>query len=254
MSQKKLYFPLNILTEIFICLCVIRKFYVNLHHKMWKDMTIPVLRIMMFILVVALVLFGVAGLLFGLARLLSAFGKPGTRWKHFAAVMVPTIAIFTFVILFTILGMLFSYMIGVDPLGDYEAPLKHRYTVLVENGHYQSMEYCDVLDRQNCCVVYEVVAMYMDGNMLYGRCIDNAQGYYEGFALNMRTGQCEPAEVNYSRLKSVKEFCAERDRKLYKPLNRLAILMSAAAAFFIGQRYFKIIRESEKQLSLHDQI
>lgn len=209
-------------------------------------MTILALRIILFVIVVVLVLFGVAGLLFGLARLLSSFGKPETRWKRYAAVMVPTVAIFTFVILSTILGMLLSYMIGVDPLGDYEAPLSHRYTVLVENGHYQSMEYCAVLDRHNCVVVDEVVAMYMDGDMLYGRCIDNTQGYYEGFALNMRTDQCEPAEVNYARLKSVKEFCEERDRKLYKPLQWLAVLISAAAAFFVGRWYFKIIRGSKE--------
>lgn len=209
-------------------------------------MTILALRIILFVVVVVLVLFGVAGLLFGLARLLSSFGKPETRWKRYAAVMVPTVAIFTFVILSTILGMLLSYMIGVDPFGDYEAPLRHRYTVLVENGHYQSMEYCVVLDRQNCVVVDEVVAMYMDGDMLYGRCIDNTQGYYEGFALNMRTDQCEPAEVNYARLKSVKEFCEERDRKLYKPIQWLAVLMSAAAAFFAGRWYFKIIRGSKE--------
>ena len=210
-------------------------------------MTFSTLRITMFVVIVVLVLFGVAGLLYGLIRLLSSFGKPETRWKRFAAMMVPAVAIFTFVILFTILGMLFSYMIGVDPLGDYEAPLRHRYTVLVENGHYQSMEYCAVLDRQNCVVVDEVVAMYMDGDMLYGRCTDNAQGYYEGFALNMRTDQCEPAEVNYARLKSVKEFCEERDRKLYKPLQWLAALMGSAVAFLAGRRCFKIIRGSEKK-------
>lgn len=209
-------------------------------------MTILALRIILFVVVVVLVLFGVAGLLFGLARLLSSFGKPETRWKRYAAVMVPTVAIFTFVILSTILGMLLSYMTGVDPLGDYEAPLRHRYTVLVENGHYQSMEYCAVLDRHNCVVVDEVVAMYMDGDMLYGRCIDNTQGYYEGFALNMRTDQCEPAEVNYARLKSVKEFCKERDRKLYKPLQWLAVLISAAAAFFAGRWYYKIVRGSKE--------
>ena len=209
-------------------------------------MTILALRIILFVNVVVLVLFGVAGLLFGLARPLSSFGKPETRWKRYAAVMVPTVAIFTFVILSTILGMLLSYMIGVDPLGDYEAPLRHRYTVLVENGHYQSMEYCAVLDRHNCVVVDEVVAMYMDGDMLYGRCIDNTQGYYEGFALNMRTDQCEPAEVNYARLKSVKEFCEERDRKLYKPLQWLAVLISAAAAFFAGRWYYKIVRGSKE--------
>ncbi len=219
---------------------------VFLHYKILKDMLVSVLRIMMFVVIVVLVLFGVAGLLYGLIRLLSSFGKPETRWKRFAAMMVPTVTIFTFVILFTILGMLFSYMIGVDPLGDYEAPLRHRYTVLVENGHYQSMEYCVVLDRQNCVVVDEVVAMYMDGDMLYGRCIDNAQSYYEGFALNMRTDKCEPAEVNYARLKSVKEFCKEHDRKLYKPIQWLAVLISAAAAFFAGRWYFKIIRGSKE--------
>ena len=64
---------------------------VFLHYKILKDMLVSVLRIMMFVVIVVLVLFGVAGLLYGLIRLLSSFGKPETRWKRFAAMMVPLI-------------------------------------------------------------------------------------------------------------------------------------------------------------------
>ena len=196
-------------------------------------------------LVVVAVLFGVLGLMFGLARLLSSFGKPESRWKRYAAVMVPTVSIFTFVILFWILNTAISLMIGVDPLEDYEVPLRHRYTIIVANGYYESMDVCDVLDGGNGGVVDGVNELYMDGNILYGRCVYDLQGYSDGFALDMRSGKCEPAEVDILQLKSVKAFCEERDRKVTTPLGWLAVLVSAVVAFLFGRRYFKEIRGTE---------
>ncbi len=136
-------------------------------------------------------------------------------------------------------------MLGIDPLGDYEAPLRHRYTAVVANGHYEMMERCDVLDGGNGVVVDSVNELYMDGHMLYGRCADDLQGYSDGFALDMRSGKCEPAEVDILRLKSVKEFCQERDRKVTNPLGWLAALVSATGAVFAGRRYFRMIRETK---------
>ena len=201
--------------------------------------------ILVIVLVIVVVLFGVVGLMYGLARLLSSFGKPESRWKRYAAVMVPTVSIFSFAILFWILNTAISLMIGIDPLGDYEAPLRHRYTVIVANGYYESMDVCDVLDGRNGVVVDGVNELYMDGNMLYGRCVDESQGCSNGFALDMRSGKCEPVEVDVLRLKSVKAFCEERDRKVTTPLGWLAALISAVVAYFAGRRYFKVIRGTE---------
>ena len=203
------------------------------------------MRILVFVLVIVAVLFGVLGLMFGLARLLSSFGKPESRWKRYAAVMVPTVSIFTFVILFWILNTAISLMIGVDPLGDYEVPLRHRYTIIVSNGYYESMDICDVLDGGNGVVMDGVNELYMDGDMLYGRCVDDSQGCSDGFALDMRSGKCEPAEVDILHLKSVKEFCEDRDRKVTTPLGWLAALVSAVVSFLFGRRYFKVIRGTE---------
>ena len=203
------------------------------------------MRILVFVLVIVAVLFGVLGLMFGLARLLSSFGKPESRWKRYAAVMVPTVSIFTFVILFWILNTTISLMIGVDPLGDYEVPLRHRYTIIVSNGYYESMDICDVLDGGNGVVMDGVNELYMDGDMLYGRCVDDSQGCSDGFALDMRSGKCEPAEVDILHLKSVKEFCEDRDRKVTTPLGWLAALVSAVVSFLFGRRYFKVIRGTE---------
>ena len=202
------------------------------------------MRILVFVLVIVAVLFGVLGLMFGLARLLSSFGKPESRWKRYAAVMVPTVSIFTFVILFWILNTAISLMIGVDPLGDYEVPLRHRYTIIVSNGYYESMDICDVLDGGNGVVMDGVNELYMDGDMLYGRCVDDSQGCSDGFALDMRSGKCEPAEVDILHLKSVKEFCEDRDRRVTTPLGWLAALVSAVVSFLFG-RYFKVIRGTE---------
>lgn len=196
-------------------------------------------------LVIVAVLFGAVGLMFGLARLLSSFGKPESRWKRYAAVMVPTVSIFTFVVLFLILSTATSLMLGVDPLGDYEVPLRYRYTIIVSNGYYESMDICDVLDCGNGVVMDGVNELYMDGDMLYGRCVDDSQGYSDGFALDMRSGKCEPAEVDILHLRSVKEFCEDRDRKVTTPLGWLAALVSAVGAFLFGRRYFKVIRGTE---------
>ena len=194
------------------------------------------------IFAVVAALFGVVGIMYGLARVLSSFGKPETRWKRYAVVMVPTVSIFTFVILFCVLNAIISFMLGLDPLEDYEVPLRHRYTVYVDDGHYKSMDHCDVLNGGNCIVVDGVNELYMDGYMLYGRCVDDLQGYSEGFALDMHSGKCEPAEVDILRLKPVDEFCKERERKVSMPLGWLAVLVSAVVAFLAGWRYFKIIR------------
>ena len=191
---------------------------------------------------VVVALFGVVGIMYGLARLLSSFGKPESRWKRYAAVMVPTVSVFTFVIFFCVLNAIISFMLSIDPLGDYEVPLRHRYTVYVDNGNYKSMDHCDVLNGGNCIVVDGVNELYMDGYMLYGRCVDDSQGYSEGFVLDMRSGNCESAEVDILRLKSVKEFCEERERKVTTPLGWLEVLVSAVAAFFVGRWYFRVIR------------
>ena len=189
-------------------------------------------------LVIVAVLFGVLGLMFGLARLLSSFGKPESRWKRYAAVMVPTVSVFTFVIFFCVLNAIISFMLGIDPLGDYEVPLRHRYTLYAGCSSGDN----DVLDGKNCVVVACVSELYMDGNMLYGRCVDDLQEYSEGFALDMHSGKCEPAEVDILRLKPVDEFCKERERKVSMPLGWLAVLVSAVVAFLAGWRYIKIIR------------
>jgi len=208
-------------------------------------MSVSLIRILVFVLVVVAVLFGAVGLMFGLARLLSSFGKPESRRKRYATVMVPTVSIFAFVILFWILSTVISFLLGIDPLGDYEAPLRHRYTIIVANGHNKSMDYCDVLDGGNGVILYGVNELYLDGNMLYGRCVDDLQGYSDGFALDMRSGKYKPAEVDILQLKSVKEFCEERDRKVTTPLGWLAVVLSAVAAFFVGRRYFKMIWGTE---------
>ena len=189
-------------------------------------------------LVIVAFLFGVLGLLFGLARLLSSFGKPESRWKRYAVVMVPTVSVFAFVIFFIVLNAIISFMLGIDPLGDYEVPLRHRYTLYAGCSSGDN----DVLDGKNCVVVACVSELYMDGNMLYGRCVDDLQGYSDGFVLDMRSGKCEPAEVDILRLKPVDEICKEREHKVSMPLGWLALLVSAVAAFFVGRRYFRVIR------------
>lgn len=190
------------------------------------------------ILVIVAVLFGVLGLMFGLARLLSSFGKPESRWKRYAVVMMPTVSVFVFVIFFIVLNAIISFMLGIDPLGDYEVPLRHRYTLYAGCSSGDN----DVLDGKNCVVVACVSELYMDGNMLYGRCVDDLQGYSDGFVLDMRSGKCEPDEVDILRLKPVDEFCKERERKVSMPLGWLALLVSAVAAFFVGRWYFRVIR------------
>lgn len=195
-------------------------------------------------LVLVAILFGTVGVMFGIARLFSSFGKQENRWKRYAAIMVPTITFSVFVILFTTLSFVSSFMIGVDPLGDYEVPLRHRYTVYPDPCYYPSMKESAVLDAKNFIVVDGVNKLYMDGDILYGICVENARGYAEGFALNMHTGKFDPAEVDTHRLMSVKKFCEERDRKVTAPLDWLAALISAVAAFFAGRRYFKMIRSS----------
>lgn len=187
---------------------------------------------------VVVVLFGIVGIMYGLARVLSSFGKPETRWKRYAVVMVPTVSVFTFVIFFCVLNAIISFMLSIDPLGDYEVPLRHRYTLYAGCSSGDN----DVLDGKNCVVVACVSELYMDGNMLYGRCVDDLQGYSEGFALDMHSGKCEPAEVDILRLKPVDEFCKERERKVSMPLGWLAVLVSAVAAFFVGRWYFRVIR------------
>lgn len=187
---------------------------------------------------VVVVLFGIVGIMYGLARVLSSFGKPETRWKRYAVVMVPTVSVFTFVIFFCVLNAIISFMLSIDPLGDYEVPLRHRYTLYAGCSSGDN----DVLDGKNCVVVACVSELYMDGNMLYGRCVDDLQGYSEGFALDMHSGKCEPAEVDILRLKPVDEFCKELERKVSMPLGLLALLVSAVAAFFVGRWYFRVIR------------
>lgn len=189
-------------------------------------------------LVIVAVLFGVLGLMFGLARLLSSFGKSESRWKRYAVVMVPTVSVFAFVIFFIVLNAIISFMLGIDPLGDYEVPLRHRYTLYAGCSSRDN----DVLDGKNCVVVACVNELYIEGNMLYGRCVDDSQGYSDGFVLDMRSGKCEPAEVDILRLKPVDEFCKERERKVSMPLGLLALLVSAVAAFFVGRWYFRVIR------------
>ena len=184
-------------------------------------------------------LFGVMGIMYGLARVLSSFGKPKTRWKRYAVVMVPTVSVFTFVIFFCVLNAIISFMLGIDPLGDYEVPLKHRYTLY---AGWDSSGDNDVLDGKNCVMVACVSELYIDGNMLYGRCVDDSQGYSEGFALDMHSGKCEPAEIDILRLKPVDEFCKERERKVSMPLGWMEVLVSAVLAFFVGRWYFRVIR------------
>ena len=189
-------------------------------------------------LVIVAFLFFFFGLMFGLARLLSSFGKSESRWKRYAVVMVPTVSVFAFVIFFIVLNAIISFMLGIDPLGDYEVPLRHRYTLYAGCSSGDN----DVLDGKNCVVVACVSELYMDGNMLYGRCVDDLQGYSDGFVLDMCSGKCEPAEVDILRLKPVDEFCKERERKVSMPLGWLALLVSAVAAFSVGRRYFRVIR------------
>lgn len=192
-------------------------------------------------LLVIVVLSGVAGLLFGLARLLSSYGKPETRWKRYAAVMVPAVAIGSFATLFVVLNSLFMIMIGIDPLGDYEAPLKHRYTVIT----YASMGKCDVLNGRNGVVVQEVDRLYMEGHILYGYAFDDlAKPWVEGFSLDLHTGECKwgGAGMDKSKLMSVQDFCKERDRKVTTPLGWLSVFLSVVGAFFVGWWYFLIIR------------
>ena len=195
-------------------------------------------------LLVIVVLSGIAGLLFGLARLLSSFGKPETRWKHYAAVVVPAVSIGSFVTLYVVLSSLFLIMIGIDPMGDYEAPLKHRYTVIT----YASMGKCDVLNGRNSVVVQEVDSLYMEGDILYGYAFDDSsKPWVEGFSLNLRTGECSwgSANMDKSKLESVQDFCKERDRKVTTPLGWLSVFLSAVGAFFAGWWCFRKIRRRE---------
>lgn len=192
-----------------------------------------------FFLLLIVVVFGACGLMFGLARLVSSYGKPETRWKRKAAVMVPAVAIGSFIALLLVLDPLFMIMIGLDPLGDYEAPLKHRYTVMT----YDSMGKCDVLNGRNFGVVEEVESLYMEGDILYGVAFEDvSKPWTEDFALNLRTGKCRwsPADIDGSKLKSVQDFCKERDRKVTTPLGWLSVILSAVGAFFRGTLVFQV--------------
>ena len=202
------------------------------------------------IIVVFVLLFVVFGLMFGLARLLSLFGKPENRWKRYAAVMVPTVSIITFVILILILQTVINFMMGVDPFGDYEVPLRHRYTVFLHESPHppytiSQMQVCDVADGKNAIVVLDVNELYMEGDVLYGRAIDDYKVFSEGFALDLRSGKRMPFKVDSARLKPAKNFCEERESEVYTPLGWIEILLSAAIAFFVGWWYFKVIRENK---------
>ena len=202
------------------------------------------------IIVVFVLLFVVFGLMFGLARLLSMFGKPENRWKRYAAVMVPTVAIITFVILILILQTVINFIMGVDPFGDYEVPLRHRYTVFLHESPPPpytifQMQVCDVADGKNAIVVLDVNELYMEGDVLYGRAIDDDKVFSEGFALDLRSGKRMPVKVDSGRLKPEKDFCEERESEVYTPLGWIEILLSAAIAFLAGWWYFKVIRENK---------
>ena len=206
-----------------------------------NDMGLSLIAWLGLLLLVIVVLSCIAGLLFGLARLLSSFGKPETRWKRYAAVMVPAVAIGSFITLYVVLSSLFLIIIGIDPLGDYEAPLKHRYTVIT----YASMGKCDVLNGRNSVVVQEVDSLYMEGHILYGYAFDDSsKPWVEGFSLDLRTGKCSWGSngIDYSKLKSVQDFCKERDRKVTTPLGWLSVFLSAVGSFFVGWWCFRIIR------------
>lgn len=196
----------------------------------------------------------IIALLFVLTKFFSSIKNKEDKWIYYASVIASGASVFLiFVVGSFIVNAVFSWIIGVDPLGE-EAPLKNRYSLFC---HYSdkggqigdlNCQVGDIVDGQKTVVVEGVEKLYMEDNMIYGW-----REYYkepggwtrEEFMLDMSTGKYEKETIEKIwKVMPVKDFYDERIKQVLIPMEWVSIVIGAIIAFFVGRVLIRLIRLS----------
>lgn len=189
----------------------------------------------------------IIALLFVLTKFFSSIKNKEDKWIHYASVIASGASVFLiFVVGSFIVNAVFSWIIGVDPLGE-EAPLKNRYSLfcLYSDAGYPTG---DIADGQKTVVVEGVEKLYMEDNTIYGW-----REYYkepggwtrEEFLLDMSTGKYEKKTIEKIwKVMPVKDFYDERIKQVLIPMEWVSIVIGAIIAFFVGRVLIRLIRRS----------
>ena len=195
--------------------------------------------------VILLVGFGaIIALLFVLIKFLSSIKNNENSWIHYASVIASGVSVFLiFVVGSFIVNAVFSWIIGIDPLGE-EAPLKNRYSLFC---HYSDTG--DIADGQNFVVVDGVKKLYMEDNVIYGwREYYREPGRWtkEEFMFDMSTGKYEKKNIEKIwEVMPVKDFYDERIKQVLVPIEWVSTVIGAIIAFFVGRVLIRRIRQSD---------
>ncbi len=198
----------------------------------------------------------IIALLFVLTKFFSSIKNKEDRWIHYASVIATGASVFLiFVIGSFIVNAIFSWIIGIDPLGE-EAPLKNRYSLFCHasniGGQVGDLD-CyvgDIVNGQNLGVVDGVEKLYMEDNIIYGW-----REYYrepdgwtrEEFMLDMSTGKYETKNIEKIwEVIPVKDFYDERIKQVLIPMEWVSIVIGAIIAYFIGRSLMRVFHRSNK--------
>ena len=193
--------------------------------------------------IVIVVLVAIVALLFVVAKVFSSIGEKENARKRYEAVMIPGVAILTFVISSLLVNTISLWIVGMDPMGE-DAPLKHRYALFCypDTDHKVG----DIVNGRNFVVVDEVGGLYMDGDKVYGWRYDVSDRWTKkDFVLDMKTGQLTDAPVEETwKLVPVQQFYNERISQVTKPLGWFSMIIGALISFFASRATLLRIRRS----------